>query len=239
MTGDYIPGPDIFHTWQSSLLAYVDEHLAGLGLAPSNPTDVMTALRPWTAAGPAFRAAATAAQAARQAKDDARANLVSAIRVLVRRLQATPQVDDSERAALGITVPDPGGTPVGRPTTRPVVSIECGGRLRHTLSFTDQGTPTRKAKPAGVLGAGAWVLVTASGAPRPGGPAHASCRPGCSRASVNPSRIETRHSSVRFWMLSLHIRLAGCRLRVPTDVRQLGKASYAACVQPGRRGYAP
>lgn len=32
-------------------------------------------------------------------------------------------------------------------------------RLQHTIDFTDQGTPTRKAKPAGVMGAEIWVKI--------------------------------------------------------------------------------
>ena len=43
-----------------------------------------------------------------------------------------PAVSDAQRAALGITIRDPGGTPVGPPKTHPLVAIECGERVRHT-----------------------------------------------------------------------------------------------------------
>ncbi len=95
---------------------------------------------------------------------------VAASRPLVRRLQASPAVSDAERASLGITVPDPGGTPVGPPTTMPVVRVECGARMQHTINFADSATPTRKAKPAGVLGAEIWVNVLPIGSPTPGDP---------------------------------------------------------------------
>lgn len=39
------------------------------------------------------------------------------------------------------------------------MSIECGNRLQHTLRFVDSATPTRKAKPAGVLGVEIWNKV--------------------------------------------------------------------------------
>jgi len=81
------------------------------------------------------------------------------IRALVRRLQAGPSVSDAERAALGITVPDSGATAAGSPATRPVCEVDTAQRLRHTIDFTDEGTPTRKAKPAGVLGAEIWVKI--------------------------------------------------------------------------------
>jgi len=66
----------------------------------------------WTTDYPAHTAAQIAAQAARQANDGARDGLEGSIRPLVRRLQASPDVDDSERAAMGITLPDREGTRV-------------------------------------------------------------------------------------------------------------------------------
>jgi len=54
---------------------------------------------------------------------------------------------------MGITVPDREGTPEGPPKTRPVVSVDTSQRLQHTIAFADESTPTRKAKPAGVMGA--------------------------------------------------------------------------------------
>ncbi len=85
----------------------------------------------------------------------------------MRRLQAGPNVDDGERAAMGITVPDRVPTPAGPPTTRPLVRVDSGRRLRHTLHFADEATPTRRAKPSGVMGAEIWVNV---GEPPPDGP---------------------------------------------------------------------
>ena len=76
-------------------------------------------------------------------------------------------MDDAERAALGITVPDREGPP----TTHAVVSVDAGQRLQHTIRFADQATPTRKAKPAGVMGAEIWVKT---GDPPPTGPSELS-----------------------------------------------------------------
>jgi hypothetical protein len=169
---DYIPAADAeFHAWQQNFVSVANANLAGLGLVAGDMTPITAAQTTWGTTYPAHVTAAAAATSARTAKDGARAAYVALLRSLVRRLQASPQVDDAERAALGITVPDPGSTPVGPPTSRPVVAIECAGRLRHTLNFTDEGTPTRKAKPAGVLGAEVWVNVQAIGQPTPTDPA--------------------------------------------------------------------
>jgi hypothetical protein len=124
--------------------------LADLGLAAGDVTPINAAQGTWTTDDPAH----TAAQAARQAKDGACGGLEGAIRPLVRRLQASPDVDDAGRAAMGITVPDQELSPKGGPpTSRPVVKVDTSQRLQHTIHFTDEATPTRKARPAGVMGA--------------------------------------------------------------------------------------
>ncbi len=38
-------------------------------------------------------------------------------------------------------------------------------RLRHTLRYVDESTPTRRARPRGVIGAEVWVKVSALGDP--------------------------------------------------------------------------
>jgi len=169
---DYIPGGDAeFGAWLTNFVAYANANLVALGLVAGDMTPVTNAQTTWNSAYPAHVTASQNAQSARQAKDGARSGVETAVRPLVRRLQASPSVSDAERAALGITVPDPGGAPVGPPTTRPVVTIECGQRLQHTVGFTDEATPTRKAKPAGVLGAEIWVSILPVGQPTPTDPA--------------------------------------------------------------------
>lgn len=156
---DYIPGPDAnFQAWQTNFVTYANANLAALGLVAADMTPVTTAQTAWQTAFPAHVTAANAAKAAKQAKDEARASYVSTIRPLVRRLQASTVVNDSEKAALGINVAAT-PSPIGPPTTSPLCSIECGQRLQQTLRFVDSATPTRKAKPAGVLGVEIWNKV--------------------------------------------------------------------------------
>ena len=61
--------------------------------------DVNAAQGVWSTAYPAHTAAQTAARSAGQSKDDARGGLEGAIRLLVRWLQTSPDVDDGEHAA--------------------------------------------------------------------------------------------------------------------------------------------
>jgi hypothetical protein len=156
---DYIPGPDAsFNAWQTNFLTYAHANLAVLGLVAADLVPADSAQDTWSDAFPAHITAANNAKAAKQAKDEARAAFVAAIRPLVRRLQASSVVTDAEKAALGITVAAT-PAPIGAPTTAPIVSVECGNRLQHTLRFVDSATPTKKAKPAGVMGVEIWNKV--------------------------------------------------------------------------------
>ncbi len=108
------------------------------------------------------------AQSARQAKDASRDTLESLVRTLVKRLQVSSAVDDTERAALGITVRDKVRTAAtGDITTRPIGVVDTSQRLRHEIRFSDEATPARRAKPAGVMGCEIWVKVAAAGEPAP------------------------------------------------------------------------
>lgn len=156
---DYIPGPDgNFQAWQANFVTYANANLAALGLVAADMTPVTAAQATWTTAFPAHVAAVNAAKAAKAAKDEARRAYVAVIRPLVRRLQASALVSNPEREALGITVAA-SGSPIGPPTTAPACTIECGNRLQQVLRFVDSTTPTRKAKPAGVLGVEIWNKV--------------------------------------------------------------------------------
>ena len=170
---DYIPQSDgNFDAWQINFITYAAANAAALGLDPLLDIPPLTAAQvTWTSDYPANTAAQAAALSARQAKDDARSALQGVIRPLVARLQSSPDVDDTERAALGITVRDVTPTPAAVPTTRPLVTVDTSQRLRHVIAFTDEFTPTRKAKPAGVMGAEVWVKV---GDPAPSGPSELS-----------------------------------------------------------------
>lgn len=156
---DYIPGPDAsFQAWQVNFVTYANANLAALGLVAADMTPVTTAQTAWAAGFTNHIAAKNAAMAAKQTKDESRVAYIAAIRPLVRRLQASPSVSDAERASLGITVAQQSG-PIGPPTTAPLVSLECGNRLQQTIRFVDSATPTKKAKPTGVLGAEIWNKV--------------------------------------------------------------------------------
>jgi hypothetical protein len=171
MMADYIPGSDTgFQAWVENFVTYASAHLVELGIVPPDMIPIATGRADFDAKMSANVTAQQAAQSARQAKDASRDALESLIRQLVRQLQASGDVDNSERAALGITVPDTiRTTSVGGISTRPIGVVDTSQRLRHEIRFTDEATPTSRAKPAGIMGCEIWVKVAAVGEAPPVG----------------------------------------------------------------------
>lgn len=160
MSQDWLPSADTDLTsWVQNFLTYASANFAGLGL---DAPDLAPLQARFTAWGPAYAnhvTAQAAAASAREHKDTARDNIETALRPLVARIQATPAVTDAQRQALGITVRSTTRSAVGAPTTRPVATVDTSQRLRHTISFVDELTPTNRAKPDGVSGCEVWVKV--------------------------------------------------------------------------------
>jgi hypothetical protein len=163
---DYIPIPDsAFDTWLANYLTYLNANVVALGLTAldTDVTALNSAQTDWQTKYPAHITAQGAAATARQAKDASRNTFVTIFRRLTQRLQTSSSVSDAERAALGITIPDRDPTPVGPPSTRPVLQADTSQRQQIGIAFVDEGTPTSKAKPAGVSGCEIWVKL--GGAP--------------------------------------------------------------------------
>ncbi|GIK15636.1 MAG: hypothetical protein BroJett003_06000 [Planctomycetota bacterium] len=147
----YLPASDAdFDAWRVNFLAYANTHRPQLGLTLGDLIGVNTLASIWDGQYAAHNAAKNAAQAATQNKDAARAGLEAAIRALVQRLQAASDVDDAERAALLITVPDRAPSPL--PTARP--PSPCRPRARWCASTpasacsTASPSPTKPSPPA-------------------------------------------------------------------------------------------
>jgi len=166
---DYIPRSDTeFQAWLANFVTYANAHVADLGLAPGDIIPISTGQTDFEAKMTDNFTAQQAAQSARQAKDASRDQLESLIRQLVRQLQASGDVDDAERAALGITIPDTiRTTAAGGISTRPIGAVDTSQRLRHEIRFSDEATPTSRAKPAGIMGCEIWVKVAAVGEAAP------------------------------------------------------------------------
>lgn len=166
--GYYHPRSDPeFLAWGEQFNDYLQAHFSELGLSPGDVLGLNADLISYSAAQEALVRARAEAAAAVEANTRARRRFEAAMRKSVRRIQTYPGTTDTHRANLGITVPDPERTPIGPPTTRPLVKIDFSKRLLHRIAFVDERTPTRRARPPGVMGADVWVKVTAPAEPPP------------------------------------------------------------------------
>lgn len=151
MSQDYIPSADSeFYTWEQTFMTYATANTVAIGLAVGDLTAVNSAQGEFEVAYLDNDAKQNAARAARQLKDDKRALFEKAIREVVRKLQATKLCSNEEKQALGITVRDGTMSPAASAATRPVLQVDTSEPGRLIVAFADAGTPTKKAKPAGV-----------------------------------------------------------------------------------------
>src|SRR5205085_1849877 len=150
---DFIPASDAdFDGWLQNFVDNVVANAAALGASPAEVTALQGVQTDWGAKYPASNTAFAASLAATQSKSDSRLAGEAFIRPFVGRLQSSPSVTDAQRQSLGVTVRSTTRTPVGPPNSKPVASIDTSQRLRHTIAFVDELTPTSRAKPDGVHG---------------------------------------------------------------------------------------
>lgn len=158
----YIPRPDgDFAAWANHYSEAVEKFYIAQGLDPGALIPLKEALQAWNEAYPAHVAAQQRAEGARQTKDAARAALERQVRPVTNFVQAYPKTTNADRAEMGITVRSLVGQASRLPTTAPVALVESGQRLTHHLRLVDESTPTRRARPRGVLGAEVWVKLVA------------------------------------------------------------------------------
>ena len=168
----YMPRPDgDFAAWANHYYDAVEKWYSVQGFDPNELKALKEALSAWNAAFPVHVKAQAAAEGARQAKDAARAALEKEVRPVTNFVQGYPKTTNADRAEMGITVRDTSPSPAPAPSSRPLALVESGQRLTHQLRLVDESTPTRRARPAGVLGAEVWVKLVDADQPAPTDPA--------------------------------------------------------------------
>ncbi len=168
MATAYIPRADAaFNMWQAQFSAILSQNIGFWPVDGNLLSAFFDASDAWTAAYQNHLTAQQAAEAATRAKAGSRERLESAVRPLVKQIQSLLEVTNGDRKNLGITVVQDPARRVGAPKTAPRVQVLPGGRLTHEVRLSDPATPTRKAKPKGVLGAEVWVSVVDQDDPTP------------------------------------------------------------------------
>jgi hypothetical protein len=114
------------------------------------------------------------------AKNTSKAALLAKARQLIKMIGAYPPLTAQQRADLGLNPADTVPTPVPPPSTRPLVTVNPVGGLR----IVDETTPTRRAKPSGVIGALVYSKISLPADPPPTGIEEASFAEMATRANV-------------------------------------------------------
>ena len=157
---DFIPPADPeFDDFQNVFTPGIIADPAAYGISPADATALQNAQTAWVANYAAHLAAVTAALTAAQGKDSGRTTYEPLIRAAAKTIQANTAITDTQRVALRLPVHATTRTPVPVPATRPLGRIETGLHLCHILRWTDETTPTKKARPDGVRGVEIWGKV--------------------------------------------------------------------------------
>lgn len=128
---DYIPAADdAFDHWFESFKTYFAANAVALGFAAADATTVTNSFTAWSGNLSAHISAVQAAKGARSTKDQSKNAAKAVIRSYVKRIQANPATTDTQRAALGITIPDGTRTPAQPPTDAPFMVLDWSQRGR-------------------------------------------------------------------------------------------------------------
>jgi len=152
---EYIPpdDPGFDKLLREQFGPYVDAHYLELGLTEEENAALQAQVRAWGEAWGTFGTAATAYKTALLGKDGQRTLATALLRLLAQKVQNNPAVADPHRTRLGLPIRKRTKTPIGPPTTIPVLGrTDSSTRTMLGLFFMDATTPGRRARPAGVRG---------------------------------------------------------------------------------------
>ncbi len=155
-----IPRPDSdFTAWAAQYFDSVKAFWTAHTLSSADLDALDTARAAWNLAYTKAVQAQAALNAAIESKREARAAYEAAIRPISAYIQTFFKTTDADRATIGITLRGGPALRAGSPITRPIASIALTSRLTHTLRIADASTPTRRAKPKGIIGCEVWLKL--------------------------------------------------------------------------------
>lgn len=163
MQAPYLPPADpAFDAWFANFSALITANPTDFGLVSGDATTIAASFTAWhtaylAATNPATRTSPTIA-----AKDAERLNSEALIRPYATQISRNPAVDNADKTAVGVNLPNSARTPVPPPTTQPTLSLVSAIHNLQTLAYRDSATPTTKAKPPGAIGLELWrTMATA------------------------------------------------------------------------------
>ena len=170
---DFIPRSDAeFNVWFRNFCDKIMANPAAYGVLPDELAILQAADAAWKTDYPAYVADQNKARASTGVKDASRIDSESAGRRLSKRIQSQKGTTDSQRAELGINVPDRIRTPLAEQivleTPAPVIQVKCTASKTVRIDwYPSQTEGQSEALPKGIDGLALWLAVLPLG----GGPA--------------------------------------------------------------------
>jgi hypothetical protein len=153
MANSYLPRAEAeLVAWLENFSATLTAFGTGLGFSAGEIAAMGSSVTAYSNAVTVVAGAETGLRTAVADRDEKKEAVLALVRAAVPRLQAAPAMTDQTREYFGITVRDAQPTPAGPPATRPVLQVGLAQLYSLVISFADEGTPTKRAKPDGVMG---------------------------------------------------------------------------------------
>ena len=171
MANNYLPSTDSdFLLWAQNFSTYLTANAATMGFTAGDAQTVSMYVDNYDTAMTVHVTKHDAAMAARQQKDTDKDIAEDIIRVMARRIQASPQVTDDDRRAMGLPVHDGVRTLAAEPQMlRPYGIADTSKPFQHTIKYREEGAEGR-GRPDYAIGCEVWMKVTAAGEPVPTNP---------------------------------------------------------------------
>lgn len=166
MSRDWVPLRDAdLRNFTANFAQRISANPSSFGLTVAEANEFAALNDAWQAAFLQASRNNTRTPAAIVVKDDARTAVVAMLRSLGMAIQKRPQTTNDQRIALGLRVPSPYRTPIGRPQSRPSLTILSVLGQTVKITLRDTAHDSRRGKPFGVAGATIYVQVAEKPSP--------------------------------------------------------------------------
>jgi hypothetical protein len=158
----YIPTRDsALDSWADNFQTLIAASPATYGLDPADATAITNAFNTWHAAyllggstgtPPVPVNPSTFTRVTVAAKNAEKIAMVVIVRSYASQIRINPGVSNSDKTALGLNLPNNSPSPIGAPTTFPLLALVSAGPGTHEVRYADSTTPAARKKPTGVIG---------------------------------------------------------------------------------------
>lgn len=156
----YIPSRDAdLGQWAANFSTLVSASPALYGLTAGDAATIATYVNAFTAALAVVNNPATKTKATVANKDGAKAAMLDIVRPYAITVRNNNGVSNSDKTALGLTLPDQTPSPIPAPVTAPLLNVIGATPGVHTLRYADANTPDKRSKPAGAIGLQLFVAI--------------------------------------------------------------------------------